>query len=158
MFTLRKTHLERTLFHTLMVLLLLTTADLAKISSTDVSPPDSNSTLSLNSSMETPKVQFLHRPCGSEHSNYCLHEGKCVYPRDSNDTPSCICKDSYQGPRCETYSSSITGALNQDQLIGIILGVIMVALFLAVLISCYVYWRYRASSSMTKLVPSESSV
>lgn len=111
----------------------------------------------------------------------------------------CRCKDSYQGSRCEIYSSFSSGAVNLDQLIGIILGVIVVILFLALLIFCYAYrwwvmteflnvpfqsksftvshrfiemstnnnedvlkvfvpFRYRTSSSLTKLVPSESSV
>ncbi|XP_037536870.1 pro-neuregulin-4, membrane-bound isoform [Nematolebias whitei] len=161
----RRTHLERKFLLAVMVLMVLTaagqSADLVKTSPTSPTPHSNSSliTLLIKSSAVTPKVQLVRRPCGREHSNFCLHDGECVYPQDSSSSnPSCICKETYTGKRCETYSSYISASFNTDQVIAIVFGVIMVVFFLGLLIFLFAYRRCRKSTPHIKLASSETSV
>ncbi|KAM9391975.1 epigen-like [Pholidichthys leucotaenia] len=147
------------------VLLFLMTAGRPAVANDDRSTtetPLSNSSLTTqfsNSSVELPKVLRSHRPCGSEHDTYCSNGGMCMFPQDS-DKPSCICKAFYSGRRCMIYADD-TGSSTSPQLeklIGIIIGVLMVIVVLAVLFYCFAYKRCIKSAPLIKSAPSESSV
>ncbi|XP_017267758.1 protransforming growth factor alpha [Kryptolebias marmoratus] len=168
MLTQRQTHLEKALLPTVtMLLLLLTTAgqpaEAAKISPTAAADPDSSlMTPLISNNTDTYETHSLHIPCGSEHSTYCFHEGKCVHPRDNISNLSCICKESYQGTRCEIYSNfSSVSAFQKDQVVGIMIGIVtgvLLVSFLAMLISCFAYRRCRKSAPLIKLASSEALV
>ncbi|GAA6226464.1 epigen-like [Lates japonicus] len=165
MFTQRQTYLHNALFPAVAVLLLLATVGQSAVLTDNLlttAAPLSDSALTTqlnNSSMEEPRVQRTHKSCGSEHENYCENGGECMYPQDS-DKPSCICKSPYSGARCLFYDpSKPTRSLPEiEQLIGIIFGVVMVVLILAIIIYCIAYRRCVKSAPLIKSAPSETSV
>uniref|UniRef100_A0A3Q1F142 Epithelial mitogen homolog (mouse) n=1 Tax=Acanthochromis polyacanthus TaxID=80966 RepID=A0A3Q1F142_9TELE len=145
------------------VLLLLTSAghsDSAVLQTTATPPLPSDSPLTTqlsNSSMEGPRVQFLHTPCGSDHDNFCSNGGQCVFPQDSVE-PSCICTSSYGGPRCMFITEETYVLPEIEELIAIGFGVVMLIFFLAILIYCIALKRCRESAPLIKSAPSEISV
>ncbi|XP_023144403.1 epigen [Amphiprion ocellaris] len=170
MFTQRQTYLEKALLFA--VLLLVTSAgqsavltDNLQTTATPPPPPpppppptDSPLTTQLsNSSVEGPRVQFLHTPCGSDHDNFCSNGGQCVFPQDSVD-PFCICTTSYSGHRCMLFTGETYILPENEQLIAIGFGVIMLIFFLAILIYCIALKRCRKSAPLIKSAPSEISV
>ncbi|XP_036955103.1 epigen [Acanthopagrus latus] len=165
MFTQRQTHLENALLSAVAVLLLLLTppgqsATLSDELQTTAAPTLSGTaptTQPNNSSMEEPLVLRSHKPCGSEHANWCENGGTCMFPQDS-DKPSCICTSSYTGHRC-MFVSDLTHTLPEsEQLIAISCGVAMLISVLAVIIYCCACKRCKKSAPLIKSAPSESSV
>ncbi|KAM8760049.1 epigen-like [Acanthopagrus schlegelii] len=165
MFTQRQMHLENALLSAVAVLLLLLTppgqsATLSDELQTTAAPTLSGSaptTQPDNSSMEEPLVLRSHKPCGSEHVNWCENGGTCMFPQDS-DKPSCICTSSYTGHRC-MFVSDLTHTLPEsEQLIAISCGVAMLISVLAVIIYCCACKRCKKSAPLIKSAPSESSV
>ncbi|XP_034026666.1 protransforming growth factor alpha [Thalassophryne amazonica] len=99
-----------------------------------------------NSTMDKPRVLQSHRPCGSDHANYCHNGGQCMYPQDS-DGPSCICAASYGGPRCMFIVNTISQPkIYAEQLIGIVVGLALVV-FALIFVICYCSWKKCIKSS-----------
>ncbi|XP_061586064.1 epigen-like [Cololabis saira] len=141
MFMLTQTNLQKALVSAVTVLLLLIAPGQSEDLQATAAPLVLNSSLTTgpsNSSMEKPKVQALHLPCGSEHDAYCANGGQCMYPQDSNK-PSCICTDSYSGPRCMVPSALTHSQPGLEKVIAITFGVIMVVCILAIIILRCVY-------------------
>ncbi|XP_041644388.1 epigen [Cheilinus undulatus] len=164
MITQRQTNTGRALLSAAAVLLLLTSAGqsavLSDILQTTETPslPDMTVTTEINnSSVEGPRVLRSHRSCGSEHENYCENGGQCMYPQDS-DKPFCICTSSYSGTRCLFFADNTRTKPELEQLIGIIFGVVMLIIALAILFYCFAYKRCVKSAPLIKSAPSESSV
>ncbi|XP_030594191.1 epigen [Archocentrus centrarchus] len=162
MFEQRRTCPEKPLLSAVAVLLLLAAGGRSAVLTDNLQTPEtplSNSSLipQLNrSSMETPVVLPLHRPCESKHDTYCANGGRCMYPQDS-DKPSCICEHSYSGPRCMFVEPS-RGLPDVEQVIGIILGIFILIIFLAIAVYFLAWKRCRKSPLPIKSVPSETPV
>ncbi|MEQ2207015.1 hypothetical protein XENOCAPTIV_005984 [Xenoophorus captivus] len=164
MFTQRQTYLRKVLTFTVTVLLLLATTGKSEVLNdstlTTVSPSLSNSSLTdqaVNSSIGQPKVLLLVRPCGGENAQYCLNDGKCMHPQDSN-RPFCICTPSHSGPRCQIFTDLIYIPSGVEKVIAIIFGVIMVLIVLALTICCFVKRRCVKSAPLIKAAASDTSV
>ncbi|XP_020499572.3 epigen [Labrus bergylta] len=164
MFTQRQTNMEKVVLSAATVLILLTSAGnsamLSDILLTTKTPALSNSSLTTlisNDSMEEPRVLHSHKPCGSEDENYCENGGKCMFPQDS-EKPFCICTSSYSGPRCLFFLDNSRSLADLEGLMGIIFGVLMLIIFLAILFYCFAYKRCIKSAPLIKSAPSESSV
>ncbi|XP_035497113.1 epigen [Scophthalmus maximus] len=165
MFTHRRANLETGLLSSVAVLMVLlaTTGQSAILPSnlqTTATPPAlSNSSLTTqinNGSAEGPRVLRSHRSCGGGYEHFCENGGECIYPQDT-DKPSCICTSSYEGPRCLIFSDSTRTLPELEQLIGIIFGVAVLLLVLAIVIYCFAYRRCVKSASLIKSPPSETS-
>nr|XP_020449310.1 epigen-like [Monopterus albus] len=146
------------------LLLLLTTAGqstaLTHSPQTTETPLLSNVLLTTqlnNSSMDSALVMHSHRPCRSEHENYCENGGECMYPQD-NDKPFCICTSSYSGPRCLFFNGHTRSLPEIEQLIGISIGVVMLIFLLAIAIYCFAHQRCIKSAPLIKSAPSEMFV
>ncbi|KAG8011846.1 Proheparin-binding EGF-like growth factor, partial [Nibea albiflora] len=133
------------LLSAVVVLLLLTTAGQCAMLTDDLqitaTPDLSNSTLTPQmdtSTMEGPRVLRSHRPCSSEHANYCHNGGECMFPQDSVE-PSCICTPAYNGPRCMYIVGHIKTAPQLEKMIGLTFGVIMFILVLAIVMYFLAY-------------------
>ncbi|XP_026198951.1 epigen [Anabas testudineus] len=158
MFTQRQTYLRNGLLSSVAALLLLTTAGQSAVLTNDLQTTvTAPTTQPDNSTMETPVVLPLHRPCGGEHEKYCENGGKCMYPQDS-DKPSCICTPLYSGPRCLFFSDQSHSEPELEKLIGISFGVAMLIMALAIIIYCYASKRCVKSAPLIKSAPSETSV
>ncbi|XP_072243039.1 epigen [Leuresthes tenuis] len=163
MFTQRRTYLEKAFLSAVTVLLLLTTdgqsAVLSNSPQTSTAPPVSNSSLTtqITGNMEEPRVQRIHRSCGSEHSTYCGNGGQCMLPQDS-EKPSCICTSSYSGPRCMHFSDRTYTPPELEEVIAISFGVIMVIFLVLIVIYCCAYKRCVKSAPLIKSASSETSV
>ncbi|KAK2837890.1 hypothetical protein Q5P01_015102 [Channa striata] len=164
MLTQRQAYLNKALLGAVAVLLLLTTTEQSAILTnslpTTATSPLSNGTVTTqlnNSSREEPLVLRLHRPCRSEHENFCENGGKCMYPQDS-DRPSCICTSSYSGPRCLFLLEPAQSGPELEKLIGISLGVAILVIGIAVIIYCFAWRRCMKSAPLIKSAPSEISV
>ncbi|KAM4745180.1 epigen-like [Anableps anableps] len=164
MFTQRQMYLKKPFAFTVTMLLLLATIGKSEVLSdstlTTVLPSLFNSSLTdqiINSTMGQPKVQHLVSPCGEKNEEYCLNGGKCMYPQDS-EQPSCVCKSSHSGPRCEIFTDLTYRPLSADKVIAIIFGLIMVFIVLALAICCFVKRRCVTSAPLIKAGVSETSV
>ncbi|XP_042344405.1 epigen [Plectropomus leopardus] len=159
MFAQRQTYLENAL-----LLLLLTSAGQSAIL-TDNLQTTATSALSTsplttqlnNSTMEKPRVLRSHRPCRSEHANYCENGGECMYPQDT-DEPSCICTSSFSGRRCLFVNAQTRSLPELEKVIGISFGVVMLIIVLVVIIYCFACKRCKKSAPLIKSALSEISV
>ncbi|KAM6930885.1 epigen [Xenentodon cancila] len=159
-----QTNLEKALVSAATVLLLLIapaeSAALSEDLQTTAAPLVLNSSLTtwpFNSTMEEPNVQALHLPCGSEDDKYCANGGRCMYPQDSNK-PSCICTDSYSGPRCMVPSALIHSQPGLEKVIGISFGVIMLVCILAIIIFRCTYKKCVKETPLKKSTMSQTLV
>uniref|UniRef100_A0A3Q3ICS1 EGF-like domain-containing protein n=1 Tax=Monopterus albus TaxID=43700 RepID=A0A3Q3ICS1_MONAL len=118
------------------LLLLLTTA--GQSTALTHSPQTTETPLLSNVFMDSALVMHSHRPCRSEHENYCENGGECMYPQD-NDKPFCICTSSYSGPRCLFFNGHTRSLPEIEQLIGISIGVVMLIFLLAIAIYCFAH-------------------
>ncbi|XP_075889469.1 epigen [Nelusetta ayraudi] len=161
MFTLGQTLLRRGLLSALALLLLTTAGRSAVLTDhlqTTAAPALSALTTELfNTTMEEPKVQRSYRPCGDEHTDYCKNDGQCIIPQDA-DKPACICTASYSGDRCLFVSDQTRTTGDVHEVIAITMGILMLALALAVIILCCVHKKCKKSAPLIKSAPSESSV
>ncbi|XP_053277717.1 epigen [Pleuronectes platessa] len=162
MFTQRPTNLERVILSAVAVLLLLTTTGQTAILTDNLQTTAasllSNTTTQLNtSSVEHPKVLRTFKSCDSKDEKYCENGGECMYPQDS-DEPFCICSSSYSGPRCHFFSDTTHTLPEFEQMIGIIFGVAVLFLILAIVIYCFINRRCMKSAPLIKSAPSETSV
>ncbi|KAI4873835.1 hypothetical protein NFI96_027791 [Prochilodus magdalenae] len=92
---------------------------------------------------DEPLVLAMHRPCGPEHNGYCLH-GRCSYAPDLNE-PSCLCDQTFSGPRCEHYLLDSLYPSQPEEIIGITCGVLLLMGCITVII--YVCYKKRCWKS-----------
>ncbi|XP_078269030.1 probetacellulin [Rhinoraja longicauda] len=79
-------------------------------------------------------------PCPPRFEGYCI-QGQCRF-MTSEQQPSCICKLSYTGSRCEMVDMLyITGVRDQYVIMGLVLA--MVVLIVLIIIICICVHRYR---------------
>ncbi|RVE67976.1 hypothetical protein OJAV_G00087060 [Oryzias javanicus] len=155
MSTQRRKNVEMVLLSAGMILLLVLSPGRCAMLSTQsvTSPPVVNSSLYTqieNSSSVEPKVSSSHRPCDSKDETFCGNGGQCIYPQDSQK-PACICKASFQGPRC-MYPHDAVGhsAPELEKVIAIVCGVTMIIFTLMLVVYCCVRKSCTKSTPLLK--------
>ncbi|CAL8345696.1 unnamed protein product [Lota lota] len=96
-------------------------------------------TQAANDSMRQPSVlPMYHAPCREEHANFCLNEGRCMYPQDT-EKPSCMCERGYYGPRC-AHLDLVFQPMREEQLV--LIAVCVVLLFIGLSGAFYFFYKW----------------